>query len=123
MCKADAQGREELIPQASNSIHITHKCSWDPFSPLPWEQNSSADQALVHVRLQEAIAAWPTLQASGLRLGSPATSIAQDGTQSGSWIGQFMQQVPCLLWKLSLPLDSAAHVMRWRRSMAMAVRA
>jgi hypothetical protein len=58
--------------------------------------------------LQEAIAAWPTLQASGLRLGSPANSISQDGTQSGSWIGQFMQQVPRLLRNLSLPHDNAA---------------
>lgn len=43
--------------------------------------------------LQEAIAAWPKLQASGLRLGSPALSVAEDGTLPSSWIGQFMQQV------------------------------
>lgn len=46
--------------------------------------------------LQQAIAAWPTLMASGLRLGSPAVSVAQDGTRRDSWLGQFMQQVPCL---------------------------
>ena len=46
-----------------------------------------------HACLQEAIAAWPTLQNSGLRLGSPALSTAQDGTESSSWIGQFMTQV------------------------------
>ena len=45
--------------------------------------------------LQEAIAAWPILQNSGLRLGSPALSADQDGTNSSSWIGQFMTQVPC----------------------------
>lgn len=45
---------------------------------------------------QQAIAAWPTLMASGLRLGSPALSASEDGTDPNSWIGQFMQQVhPC----------------------------
>ena len=34
---------------------------------------------------------------SGLRLGSPAVSVAVDGTTSSSWIGQFMQQVRGLL--------------------------
>ena len=43
--------------------------------------------------VQQAVAAWPTLMASGLRLGSPAVSIAQDGTRRDSWLGQFMQQV------------------------------
>ena len=45
--------------------------------------------------LQQAIAAWPKLMASGLRLGSPALSVAEDGTLPSSWIGQFMQQVSC----------------------------
>ena len=49
--------------------------------------------AFVLPLLQQAIAAWPTLMASGLRLGSPATSISQDGTRRDSWLGQFMQQV------------------------------
>ncbi len=43
--------------------------------------------------VQQAIAAWPTLMASGLRLGSPAVSVAQDGSRRDSWLGQFMQQV------------------------------
>ena len=47
--------------------------------------------------LQEAIAAWPAMMGSGLRLGSPAVSVAVDGTTSSSWIGQFMQQVRGLL--------------------------
>ena len=47
--------------------------------------------------MQEAIAAWPAMMGSGLRLGSPAVSVAVDGTTSASWIGQFMQQVRGLL--------------------------
>ena len=43
--------------------------------------------------VQQAVAAWPTLMASGLRLGSPAVSVAQDGARRDSWLGQFMQQV------------------------------
>lgn len=42
---------------------------------------------------QEAIAAWKYLQNSGLRLGSPATSVTDDGTKPDSWIGRFMTQV------------------------------
>ena len=53
-------------------------------------------RAVVCSLVQQAIAAWPTLMASGLRLGSPAVSVAQDGTRRDSWLGQFMQQVCCL---------------------------
>ena len=54
--------------------------------------------------VQQAIAAWPTLMASGLRLGSPAVSVAQDGTRRDSWLGQFMQQVKCLV-RPPVPLE------------------
>ena len=42
------------------------------------------------------------MMGSGLRLGSPAVSVAQDGTTSSSWIGQFMQQVCGMLNALAV---------------------
>ena len=64
----------------------------------------------VFALLQQALAAWPTLMASGLRLGSPAVSIAQDGTRRDSWLGQFMQQVRCLALA---PPDSLGQVVAY----------
>ncbi|CAK0786607.1 hypothetical protein CVIRNUC_009821 [Coccomyxa viridis] len=58
---------------------------------LGFNEPNEANQA--DNTVAQAIAAWPTLMASGLRLGSPALSASENGTDPNSWIGQFMQQI------------------------------
>lgn len=45
-----------------------------------------------HMTVAQAIADWPQLQASGLRLGSPATGTGDD-TKPDGWLAQFMQEI------------------------------
>ncbi len=45
-----------------------------------------------HMTVEQAIADWPRLQATGLRLGSPATGRGDD-TKTNGWLAQFMAQI------------------------------
>jgi hypothetical protein len=52
----------------------------------PNEKNQS------HMTVEQAIADWPQLEATGLRLGSPATGTGDD-TKTNGWLAQFMAQI------------------------------
>lgn len=45
-----------------------------------------------NMTVEQAIADWPRLQATGLRLGSPATGTGDD-TQTNGWLAHFMAQI------------------------------
>jgi hypothetical protein len=54
--------------------------------------NEPDGAAQANMTVQQALALWPTLVATGRRLGSPAT--AGNATVAGSWFDQFMQANP-----------------------------
>lgn len=57
---------------------------------LGFNEPDSAQQS--NMTVQQAIQLWPTLVATGRRIGSPAT--AGNATTAGSWFDQFMQSNP-----------------------------
>jgi Ca2+-binding RTX toxin-like protein len=98
-----------------------HRALWDAdttpdrgqFVPMLWDEASLTEQALARIAasgaatllgfnepddlrqanmtVEQAISLWPQLQATGLRLGSPATT--KNGTLgTDSWLGRFMAE-------------------------------
>lgn len=49
-------------------------------------------QSQSNMTVEQAIADWPQLQATGLRLGSPASGTGDD-TQTNGWLARFMAQI------------------------------
>ncbi|MGP8235114.1 MAG: glycosyl hydrolase [Limisphaerales bacterium] len=53
--------------------------------------NEPNESGQAHMTVEQAIADWPQLEATGLRLGSPATGTGDD-TKTNGWLAQFMAQ-------------------------------
>lgn len=56
---------------------------------LTFNEPDNKDQS--NMTYSEALSYWPTLQASGMRLGSPAVSNDTDPSQASGWLWNFMQ--------------------------------
>ena len=54
--------------------------------------NEPNEKSQSHMTVEQAIADWPHLQATGLRLGSPALGTGDD-TKTNGWLAQFMAQI------------------------------
>jgi len=98
-----------------------------PFIPMSWSQNTCTNKVIMNgfnttdstqcilgfnepdnaqqsnMSVQQALALWPILVATGRRIGSPAT--AGNATTPGSWFDQFMSSIPapkvdfiCIHW-------------------------
>jgi len=84
-------------------VPMRHDANWDAYANINSKQDSthalgfnepdSASQA--NMTVAQAIAAWPNLMASGLRLGSPATT---DGGLS--WLYSFIDQADALGYRV-----------------------
>jgi hypothetical protein len=84
-------------------ISMRHNAGWNAYSNINSKQNSTAalgfnepdksDQA--NMTVAQAIEQWPNLMASGLRIGSPATS---DGGLS--WLYDFIDQADALNYRV-----------------------
>ncbi|CAK0786608.1 hypothetical protein CVIRNUC_009822 [Coccomyxa viridis] len=89
-----------MIFRASDATEANLKAAKSVGAGIVLGFNEPNEKAQADNTVAEAIAAWPAMMGSGLRLGSPAVSVAVDGTTSSSWIGQFMQQVEANKYKV-----------------------
>lgn len=82
--------------------------TWDPYSNLNSKQKSTQvlgynepdSTAQANVSVSDAIALWPQLMQSGLRLGAPAVSDSGVSGQGLDWLYSFMSQANALNYRV-----------------------